>query len=155
MACPTSDPIYFYTKSMPYWGLSNFCPPGFEIDGKYWPTVEHFYQASKFDDPAYMERIRRAQTAKEARALGQSRENALREDWVAVREEIMLRALRRKFASPEAKKLLLSTGDRMLVESSPFDHFWGSGRDGTGENRLGHLLMRVRNELRMTLPRAD
>jgi hypothetical protein len=34
-----------------------------------------------------------------------------------------------------------------LVESSPHDFFWGRGVDGTGENQLGVLLMRLRSEL--------
>ncbi len=142
-----SDPIYFYTKTMPYWGLSNFSPPGFEADGVYWPTVEHYFQAKKFLDAKTQERIRRALTPKNARELGQSRSFTLRPCWDEMREEIMLSALRLKFTQPEARAVLLSTGDRMLVESSPFDYFWASGQDGSGQNRLGHLLMRVRREL--------
>jgi conserved hypothetical protein, ribA/ribD-fused len=142
-----SDPIYFYTKTMPYWGLSNFSPPGFETNGVYWPTVEHYFQAQKFLDAEGQERIRRAITPKQARELGQSRSFKLRPGWDGMREEIMLSALRLKFSQPDASALLLSTGDRMLVESSPFDYFWASGQDGSGQNRLGHLLMRVRREL--------
>ena len=142
-----SDPIYFYTKTMPYWGLSNFSPPGFEADGVYWATVEHYFQAQKFLDVETQERIRRAITPKQAREHGQSRSLNLRAGWDEMREEIMLSALRLKFSQPDARTLLLSTGDRMLVESSPFDYFWASGQDGSGQNRLGHLLMRVRREL--------
>ncbi len=61
----------------------------------------------------------------------------------------MLRALRLKFAAPSAKALLLSTASRPLVESSPFDYFWACGQDGSGQNRLGHLLMQVRDESRI------
>ena len=142
-----SDPIYFYTKSMPYWGLSNFSPPGFEACGKYWPTVEHYFQAQKFSSDQAQENIRRALSPKLARELGQSRSFTLRPDWDNMREEIMLSALRLKFSQPSARALLVSTGDRMLVESSPFDYFWASGQDGSGLNRLGHLLMQVRQEL--------
>jgi ribA/ribD-fused uncharacterized protein len=142
------EPIYFYTKTMPFWGLSNFSPPGIEKDGVYWQTIEHYFQAQKFADPTLRERIRRAHTPKEARALGQSRTFPLRPDWDVVREQVMLEAMRIKFKVPSAKALLLSTGDRMLVESSPFDYFWASGKDGTGQNRLGHLLVQVRSEIR-------
>lgn len=142
-----SEPLYFYTKTMPYWGLSNFSPPGFEADGTFWPTVEHFFQAQKFSAPDIRERIRRALTPKEARSLGQSRSFPMRSDWDEVRESIMLRGLRLKFAVPAARALLLSTKDRPLVESSPFDYFWAAGQDGSGENRLGSLLVQVRGEL--------
>ena len=142
------EPLYFYTKTMPFWGLSNFSPPGVEVGGIYWPTVEHFFQAQKFAELEVQERIRQAATPKEARTLGQSRKFKLREGWDSLREEVMLSALRIKFGNPAARELLLSTGSRMLVESSPFDYFWAAGQDGSGQNKLGHLLMQVRSELR-------
>ena len=40
------------------------------------------------------------------------------------------------------------TGEEELAEAAPTDFYWGVGRDGTGQNRLGHLLMRIRAELR-------
>ncbi|RTL20492.1 MAG: NADAR family protein [Burkholderiales bacterium] len=144
----TNEPLYFYTRAMPYWGLSNFAPPGIEVDGIFWPTVEHYFQAQKFDATDMQERIRRAPTPKQARELGQTRSRPIRVDWDTVREAVMLRALRLKFSAPDARRLLLSTGARHLVESSPYDYFWGAGQDGTGLNRLGHLLMQVRAELR-------
>ena len=142
-----SEPLYFYSKAMPFWGLSNFSPPGFEADGVFWPTVEHYFQAQKFAVQEARERIRRAASPKEARTLGQSRSHPIRADWDEVRELVMLKALRLKFSVATAKALLLSTSDRELIESSPYDHFWGSGQDGTGKNRLGQLLMQVRREL--------
>ncbi|MDD4912641.1 MAG: NADAR family protein [Sideroxydans sp.] len=142
-----TEPLYFYTKTMPYWGLSNFSPPGVEIAGKFWPTVEHYFQAQKFLAPEIQERIRQASTPKEARALGQSRTFPLRADWEQTKESVMLEALRCKFKSGAARELLLSTGNRQLIESSPFDYFWAAGQDGTGKNRLGFLLMQVRSEI--------
>ncbi len=142
-----ADPIYFYTKTMPYWGLSNFSPPGIEIDGSYWPTVEHYFQAQKFLESEAQERIRRASSPKEARELGQSRAFKLRPGWDDLREAVMLKALRVKFSQPPACALLVSTGERLLIESSPFDYFWAAGQDGSGLNRLGNLLMQVRREL--------
>jgi N-glycosidase YbiA len=133
---------------MSFWGLSNFSPPGIELEGRFWPTVEHFYQAKKFIDPELRERVRRTPTPKEARALGQSRVHAIRSDWDLVRESVMLEALRVKFKKSGAADLLLSTGDRELIESSPFDYYWGCGKDGTGQNRLGALLVQVRTEIR-------
>ena len=144
----STEPIYFYTRSMPYFELSNFCPPGLEIEGVYWPTVEHYFQAQKFLDAAYRERIRRAATPKDARELGRSRAYPIRDDWDAARESVMLFALRRKFSKGPPHTLLLSTGDHPLVEASPVDYFWGAGQDGSGRNRLGHLLQQVRAEAR-------
>lgn len=145
------DPIYFYTKAMAFWGLSNFSPPGVTLDGAYWPTVEHYFQAQKFFDAAYRERIRRAATPHEARTLGQSRSLPIRRDWDAQRDAVMLQALRAKFSQPDARRLLLSTQQRALIEASPYDHYWGAGQEGSGANRLGELLMQVRGELQQAL----
>jgi len=61
----------------------------------------------------------------------------------------MRRALRAKFETHvDARDLLLSTGDEPLLEASPEDPYWGIGRDETGLNRLGILLMELREELR-------
>ena len=147
----SGEPIYFYSRTGPFFELSNFAPFGFEADGKLWPTVEHYYQAHKFADTAFRERVRRTASAKEARALGQSRQAPIRPDWDTARQEVMLYALRLKFRRAELRALLLSTGDRELIEASPYDHFWGAGKDGTGRNRLGVLLMQVRSELQAKL----
>lgn len=141
------NPIYFFTKNDPYYELSNFSPYGFEEDGVYWPTVEHYFQAQKFEDVAYREQIRVAPSPKQAKSLGQSRAIPLRSDWEDVKEDIMLHALRRKFAHPKLSRLLLGTENRRLLENSPFDSYWGCGPHGEGLNRLGHLLMIVRDEL--------
>ena len=143
-------PIRFFTKNDEYFELSNFYPQGFEEGGVYWPTVEHYFQAMKFageENAAQRERIRRAHSAKQAKAFGHSRKHTLRADWESVKDGIMLHALRRKFAHPELKAVLLGTGSRRLEENSPYDRYWGVGRDSRGKNRLGVLLMQVRKEL--------
>lgn len=131
-----------------YGELSNFAKLGFEADGKYWPTVEHYFQAKKFAGQPYEDRIRLALTPKDARNMGRCRELPIRSDWEYVKVEVMKAALRSKFTNNKAaKNLLLSTGSRKLIESSPFDYYWGCGSDGSGENILGKLLMELREEL--------
>jgi len=145
-----ADPIRFYSKTVAYRELSNFAPFGFEEDGVYWPTVEHYFQAQTFsgsENDAYREKIRAAKTPKEAKALGRTRSIPIRPDWEEAKDSIMLAALRKKFATGAVRALLLATGDRPLVEASPFDNYWGCGRSGKGKNRLGQLLMQVRAEL--------
>jgi broad specificity phosphatase PhoE len=61
----------------------------------------------------------------------------------------MMCCLRGKFQQvPEFRTQLLATGQRVIVEASPWDNLWGSGSDGTGQNRLGQCLMKLRNEQR-------
>ncbi len=144
-------PLRFYSKGAENRELSNFAPWGFEEAGLYWPSVEHYFQAQKFVGPenaAHREKIRSAKSPKEAKALGRTRAIAIRSDWDTVRDEVMLTALRMKFARKEMRGLLLGTGLRQLVEASPTDYYWGCGRSGKGKNRLGQLLMQVRAELR-------
>lgn len=69
----------------------------------------------------------------------------LRSDWEEIKESLMKKAMIAKFQSHEnIRKILLDTNNEVLMENSPFDHYWGIGHDGTGLNRLGHLLMEVR-----------
>ncbi len=143
------EPIYFYTPDGPYGDVSNFAKFGVALDGAWWPTAEHYFQAQTFEDPAHRERIRRASTAKQAADLGRTRAVPLRSDWDEARVEVMRRVVEAKFRTHAAPRdLLLSTGDRPLVESAPGDAFWGAGPDGTGENRLGRLLEELRARFR-------
>lgn len=141
--------IRFYTANDDYGCFSNFSRHGVELEGIYWPTGEHCFQAMKFSDEEHRERIRQASTPKEAKRLGQERTVPIRPDWDDVRDEIMLRIVRRKFEThADLRQVLLDTGDEQLVEAAPSDPYWGCGADGQGENRLGKILMRVREELR-------
>jgi GTP cyclohydrolase II len=141
--------IRFYHSDQPWGFLSNFSRHPILLDGRIWPTVEHFYQAKKFAGTADEEAIRLAETPTEAKQhserLGDDRR---REDWDSVKERIMLRALRAKFRQhPELGERLVATAGRRLVEHSEGDAYWGNGGTGAGLNRLGEILMEVRAEL--------
>lgn len=141
--------IHFFSKSAAFREFSNFAPFPFELDGLRWPTVEHYFQAQKFLDAEYRARIRTARSPAEAKALGRSRAIALRPDWDTVKDGIMEQAVRAKFLAHESLAgLLLSTGEEELIEAVRTDYYWGAGRDGSGQNKLGHILMRLRAELR-------
>lgn len=143
-------PIEFYSKIPEYREFSNLFPSPFELDGKTWQSVEHYFQAMKFaSNPEYQEQIRLSKTPTTAKQLGSSKEKPIRADWDSYREEVMKKALRAKFTQNEAlKKLLLETGDRPLVEANPTDSYWGYGRTKQGKNRMGILLMELRSAIR-------
>ncbi len=140
--------ILFYRTTGTYGCFSNFSRHPIEVGGRTWPTTEHRFQAMKFpDDPDIQERIRLARTPADAKRLAWNHAG-LRPDWDRVRDEVMLEALRAKFAQhPKLARILLSTGDEELVEHTEKDSYWGDGGDGSGTNRLGQLLMQVRREL--------
>jgi len=142
--------IRFYGVSSAYGAFSNFAAFPIIVDGVVYPTSEHYFQAQKFAGTPYAETIRRAPTATTAARLGRSRRHKLRSDWEHVKREVMLRALRAKFARHESPRLLLlGTGDARLVEHTHRDAYWGDGGAGSGKNWLGRLLIRVREELRI------
>jgi hypothetical protein len=74
----------------------------------------------------------------------------IRKDWDQVKEQVMYKVLKIKFHQhPDLKYILLGTGNKTIVEDSPFDYFWGCGKNRTGKNRLGCILMRLRTEFKL------
>jgi ribA/ribD-fused uncharacterized protein len=143
------DTIQFYAANDPNGFLSNFYAAPIEIDGLTWPTTEHYYQAQKFADPTRQAAIHAAPTPGVAKQIAWADDTGLHSDWQAVRDEVMLVALRAKFTQhPALRDQLLATGDAMLVEHTHLDSYWADGGDGSGQNKLGLLLMQVRDELR-------
>jgi ribA/ribD-fused uncharacterized protein len=141
--------IYFYTTGEKYGCFSNFSAHGFELDGLYWPTSEHYFQAQKFAGTPHVEQIQQAKTAKDAARMGRDRKRPLRPDWEEVKDDIMRKAVLKKFQThAEIREILLETGTEELVENSPIDYYWGCGKDGTGKNKLGQILMETREILR-------
>lgn len=128
--------------------LASYSKHGFELDDAYWPSVEHYFQAMKFTDVAYREKIRQAEHPEIATKLGNRWFKPNRSDWKAIRETIMTRAVYTKCRThSEVAQALLATGDKKLMESSLYDYFWGCGRDRRGKNAYGEILMRVRKKL--------
>ncbi len=144
-----SQVIRFHLKTGEFGWLSNFSQYPIEIEGLQWPTTEHYYQAAKFtNDPEWMEAIRTVSPPYNAWRMGRCPKHTRRADWDAVKDTVMLRAVRAKFDQHlNLQHALLGTGAAILVEHSPLDSYWGDGGDGSGENRLGKILMQVRAEL--------
>ncbi len=141
--------VNFYSVGDEFGEFSNFAPYPIALDGKRWPTAEHYFQAQKFEDKAYREKIRKADSPMLAARLGRDRKQKLRRDWESVRVGVMRAAVLAKFTQhDELRALLLSTGAAKLVEHTENDNYWGDGGDGSGQNMLGRILMQVRESLR-------
>ena len=141
--------IYFYKQYGELGYLANYSNHGFELDGKYWPTVEHYYQAQKFDDEELKEKIRQAETPKIASTIGRDRNNKVRENWEDVKRDIMLVGVLAKFRShPDILKKLLDTGEQEIVENTDIDYYWGCGENKTGRNEFGKILVKAREILK-------
>ena len=99
--------------------------------------------------PQIQEKIRQIASPMDAALEGRDRQNPLRPDWEEVKNKVMLQAFRMKFSqNPEIAKELLATGDAILIEHTRNDDYWADGGDGSGKNKLGLLLMQVREELK-------
>lgn len=170
--------ISFYEPKAPYYEFSNFYKcKNLVIEGTTWITTEQYFQAQKFRGTEYFDIIHQADSPMKAFALARQKKLAgyqskwvvnkktcnrpinelvdehkhlkLAENWDAIKIDVMKTALLAKFSQDaKLKQLLLSTGDAAIVEASPRDSFWGSGKDGNGQNKLGELLMEVRSILR-------
>ena len=115
-------------------------------------TVEHAFQAAKAMRRADFDAICAAPTPGRAKRLG--REIMLRPGWDAVKHDVMEKLVREKFQDPKLREKLLATrADAELIEGNTWgDVYWGAvaTSDGQweGENHLGKILMKVRQELR-------
>ena len=141
--------IRFYGTRDEYGIFSNFAAYPIVLKGKTWPTSEHYFQAQKFAGTEHEESIRKSASPMIAARKGRDRKKPLRKDWEKVKDAVMLEAVRAKITQhPELRARLLSTGDARLVEHTERDAYWADGGDGRGRNRLGEILMQVREELR-------
>lgn len=142
--------IRFLSKIEQWKDFSNLAPYPIELDGEVWKSTEHYYQFRKFErsDPAYAQRIKEAPTPRDAKILSLQNNNYSK-DWDSMKVDLLKEAVRRKFESyPKLEELLLSTGEEELIEANQDDCFWGEGKDGSGKNMMGRILMEVRTYLR-------
>lgn len=150
---PDADGVIRFSRAdLNYGFLSNLHEAPFEHGGRTWPSVEHCFQANKFAGTEYERKIRLEKDPVLARELGMRPEQQPGDDWDSNKERVMREALRAKFTHrPELRKKLLATGDNPLIDHEG-DKYWGDNGDGTGRNRMGIILMEVRDELRQQHP---
>lgn len=135
--------------------LSNFHPSMITDGNEWFPTVEHYFQAAKTETMEDYMKIAAALTPGQAKRLG--RNVKLRSDWEEVKDQVMLEALRKKFAIPKLSEKLLATGDEELVEGNHWhDNTWGNCtcdqcKNIPGQNKLGKMLMQVREEIKSSM----
>ena len=128
--------------------LASFAANEFELDGLTWATIEHYYQAQKFEDQNYQKKIAMAETAQQARKLGRSRFKRIRKDWKSIKKTMMIRGV---YICARTHRhvydALIESDNRNFIEDSNYDYYWGCGRDRRGQNQYGKVLMQVRGKL--------
>lgn len=132
-----------------YFFLSNFyTKSSFIFDGIQFDSAEAAFQACKTNSLII---ARSFATLSPNNAKAKGRKVRLVKDWEAFKEGCMYMILKAKFAKANMAKALDKTGDEELVENNTWDDkYWGIC-NGVGKNRLGIILMVVRDENRKIL----
>lgn len=141
----TDEKVCFYENE--FYVLSNFSSFVLEWKDTIFYTSEAAYQWEKFPDYfSIRSLIQTSYSAHDAYQYAAANRAFRRHDWDAVKTSIMTLILAEKAKQHEyVYRKLMETGDRLLVEDSWRDDFWGIGPMGYGQNMLGKLWMNLRN----------
>jgi ribA/ribD-fused uncharacterized protein len=142
--------------------LSQWWPAPFVVDGINYPTAEHWMMAGKarlFNDDEGLAAVMTANSPGAAKAAGREVRGFDERQWAASRYALVVAGNRAKFTQHEdLQRFLAQTGNKILVEASPYDRIWGVGMAPSnpdihhpskwrGQNLLGFALMTVREQL--------
>lgn len=154
----TDTHVYFWNGE-----FSNFHPIKIKYNKINFYTTEQIFMWEKalyFEDKEIAQKIMVTAEPSECKRLGRQIKNFDADKWSIVSYDIMVNANYHKYSqNPILKDLLLETGDKTLVEASPFDKIWGVGlasfndeildeKNWRGQNLLGKALMEVRDKIR-------
>ena len=143
--------------------LSNWYVSSFTVNKIRFSSMEQYMMYEKallFQDQEAAEKILQTDNAADIKALGRSVQHFDDKIWIKVREEIVYKGVREKFRqNPELAENLEKTGEEIIAECAVKDRIWGIGLSMKDENRhcidrwrgqnlLGKILMRVREEIK-------
>ena len=149
--------VYFKSNYPSQWFISSFT-----IDNITYNCCEQYMMAQKakfFNDEETFKLIMTATEPKEHKSLGRLVKNFDENEWNKVADKIVFQANLAKFSQNlNLKQKLLRTGNKIIVECSPYDKIWGNGlnisdtlntipENWKGTNRLGKAIMKVRDIL--------
>lgn len=147
--------VRFHDVNDPVYGcFSVLSPHSVTVRHVTYPSVHHFFLCERFKGSGVEQEILRATSLWEVdRQVRKGEISGLQlENWDAVKADVMLLGNYYKFRQNEnALRTLLGTGNKILIDHTPADSFWGDGGDGTGKNLLGVVLMAVRKRLHATI----
>lgn len=155
-----NNPFYFWKADS---RLSNWNPSPFvDKNGYKFANNEQYIMWRKavlFQDTDIAEQILNINNPKKVKELGRQVKNFNQSIWDTNACDIVYEGLMLKFSQNKSHLItLLNTGNRYLVEASPYDKIWGIGLDEQtartryqhtwpGLNWLGKCLMRTRSDL--------
>jgi ribA/ribD-fused uncharacterized protein len=142
-----SNPVQFFEGRAN--SLSPFSAHRIEIWGEIFPTVEHAYQSARIVPGPERESIKSARSPLVAWELGQKYKN---DPKLSVsdfnKDAVMEELFQAKLAQhPDVVEILKESGSREIVKVIDHDYYWGIGKDGSGQNKMGKLWMKLRQEI--------
>jgi ribA/ribD-fused uncharacterized protein len=144
----TDKAVYFFTPA--FHPFDSFSAHRVNIWGIKFPTAEHAFQWKKFSAarPDISAQILEAPSPEAAKQISIENKQHMPENWhqekVAVMEEIFRAKAEQNIDVREALK---RSGNRQIIENSPIDGFWGIGPNGNGQNMVGKIWMKIRDEI--------
>lgn len=140
-----SVPGIFGFKREPYQFLSNMARVWVDFEERSYFSVEHAYQAAKTLDLRQRQALFSEPSPYQAKRIGSGL--VVRQDWHQIKLRVMEDLLRQKFNTEPFKLKLKCTGDAYIEETNHWgDTYWGVCK-GKGDNHLGELIMKIREEL--------
>jgi hypothetical protein len=135
--------------------LDNFSAFSVVIDGVEYKTAEHAFQTLKFieTDKVVYEMVKNSQSPYDARELAHKNKPKRDPDWSDKKYKIMESVLTEKVLQNNyVKERLLATNDAEIIEDcgADDDKDWGCGIDGTGQNNLGKIWMKIREKIKQS-----
>ena len=141
--------IEFYKEFGELGYLANYSNHGFTKNGIFYKTVEHYYQSEKFDDPEIKKRIINAPTPKEASNIGRDRSNIRKENFKEIKNQVMFDGILEKFRqNRDIAYKLIETRNKKIAEATIDEYYWGIGKDKSGKNVIGDILVKVRERIK-------
>lgn len=145
--------------------FSQWYPHDMNVDGIQYNCAEQFMMAMKashFGDQESLEKIMFTSSPRIQKEIGRKVKNFNPDEWRIVAMSYVIIGNRAKFSDPELREFILSTGNKELVEASPYDKIWGIGlgeddpraldkSQWLGTNWLGKALMEVRTQIKEDL----
>ena len=153
--------FFFWKHRLSQWHIVNF-----NVDNYIYNCCEQFMMHRKallMGDTFAAEIILGEKNPAQHQTLGRQIQNFNQELWDSYKYNIVLQGNRARFhQSPQCRELLLATGDKLIVEASPYDKVWGIGKGASdpdimdetkwnGQNLLGKVLTQVREEIKEEL----
>ena len=154
----TDTHIYFWGSCYSQWAMRDI-----EVDGKIFNCNEQYMMYKKaelFGDEHALDKIMKSNDPSVQKSCGRKVKNFDKDKWEEIAREVVYKANYAKFTQNEdCYKQLMSSGDKIIVEASPYDCIWGVGLRATdpkildsknwrGTNWLGEAIMKVRETLK-------